>query len=116
MKSEDAKYDEIDDETKLSVVVGIALREGDQVIPETFNPVALTKFERLIEGKGVASVHINPQPPSAYRAMPNISGLWLTIWKKKRRKRNERVPTCSRPSLRRTNVLFRQVRQPCALR
>lgn len=69
MKSEDAKYDEIDDETKLSVVVGIALREGDQVIPETFNPVALTKFERLIDGKGVASVHINHQPPSAYRVI-----------------------------------------------
>ena len=63
------EYVEIDDESKFSVVVGVALREGDQVIPETFNPVALTKFERLIEGKGVASVHINPQPPSAYRVI-----------------------------------------------
>ena len=63
------EYDEIDDETKLSVVVGVALREGDQVIPETFNPVALTKFERLIDGKGVASVHINPQPPDAYKVI-----------------------------------------------
>ena len=63
------EYDEIDDETKLSVVVGVALREGDQVIPETFNPVALTKFERLIDGKGVASVHITPQPPDAYKAI-----------------------------------------------
>lgn len=63
------EYDEIDDETKLSVVVGVALREGDQVIPETFNPVALTKFDRLIGDKGVTSVHINPQPPSAYKTI-----------------------------------------------
>lgn len=63
------EYDEITDETKLSIVVGVALREGDQVIPETFNPVALTKFERLIGDKGVASVQINPQPPIAYRVI-----------------------------------------------
>ena len=60
------EYDEIDDETKLSIVVGVALREGDQVIPETFNPDALTKFEHIIGNKGAMSVHIKPQPPSAY--------------------------------------------------
>lgn len=62
-------YVEINDETKLSVVVGVALREGDQVIPETFSPVAFTKFERLIGHKGVVSVHISHQPPSAYKVI-----------------------------------------------
>lgn len=60
------EYDSIIDESKVSVVVGVALREGDQVIPETFNPVALTKFEHIIGNKGAMSVHIKPQPPSAY--------------------------------------------------
>ena len=60
-------YVEINDEAKLSVAVGIALREGDQVIPETFEPIALTKCERLIGNQCVASVQINPQPPSAYK-------------------------------------------------
>lgn len=63
------EYDVISDESKVSVVVGVALREGDQVIPETFNPVALTKCERLIGNKGVTSVHINPQPPSTYKTI-----------------------------------------------
>ena len=63
------EHDAIIDESKVSVVVGVALREGDQVIPETFNPVALTKCERLIGNKGVTSVHINPQSPSAYKAI-----------------------------------------------
>ncbi len=62
-------YVEINDETKISVVVGVALREGDQVIPETFNPVAFTKVERLIGSKGMVSVHINPQPPSVYKVI-----------------------------------------------
>lgn len=61
------EYDVIDDETKISVVAGVALREGDQVIPGTFNPVALTKTERIGFGKCVTGVHINHQPPSAYR-------------------------------------------------
>lgn len=62
-------YVEIHDETKLSVVVGVALREGDQVIPETFEPVALTKCERLIGNHCVADVQINHQPPSAYKLL-----------------------------------------------
>ena len=61
------EYDEINDESKVSIVVGVALREGDQVIPGTFNPVALTKTERLGFGKCVTGVHINHQPPSAYK-------------------------------------------------
>ena len=61
------EYDEINDESKVSIVVGVALREGDQVIPVTFNPVALTKTERLGFGKCVTGVHINHQPPSAYK-------------------------------------------------
>lgn len=63
------EYDEITDETKISIVVGAALREGDQVIPGTFNPVALTKLEHLIGSEGVVSVHINPQPPEAYKTI-----------------------------------------------
>lgn len=63
------EYDSIIDESKVSVVVGVALREGDQVIPETFEPVALTKVERLIGSKGVVSVHINHQPPEAYKTI-----------------------------------------------
>lgn len=63
------EYDVIDDASKVSVVVGVALREGDQVIPETFIPVALTKVERLIGNKGMISVHINHQPPSAYKTI-----------------------------------------------
>lgn len=63
------EYDVTIDESKVSVVVGVALREGDQVIPETFNPVAFTKVERLIGSKGMVSVHINPQPPSAYKVI-----------------------------------------------
>lgn len=63
------EYDVITDESKVSVVVGVALREGDQVIPETFNPVALTKCERLIGNKAVTSVHINHQPPSTYKTI-----------------------------------------------
>lgn len=62
-------HDAIIDESKVSVVVGVALREGDQVIPGTFTPVALTKVERLIGHKGVVSVHINPQSPSAYKVI-----------------------------------------------
>ena len=61
------EYGVVDDETKISVVVGVAFREGDQVIPGTFNPVALTKTERLGFGKCVTGVHINHQPPSAYK-------------------------------------------------
>ena len=61
------EYGVVDDETKISVVVGVALREGDQVIPGTFNPVALTKTERLGFGKCVTGVHINHQPPSTYK-------------------------------------------------
>jgi hypothetical protein len=63
------EYDSIIDESKVSVVVGVALREGDQVIPDTFTPVALTKVERLIGNKGMISVHINHQPPSAYKVI-----------------------------------------------
>lgn len=63
------EYDVIDDESKVSVVVGVALREGDQVIQETFTPVALTKAERLIGHKSMISVHINHQPPSAYKVI-----------------------------------------------
>ena len=63
------EYEAITDESKVSVVVGVALREGDQVIPETFNTVALTKVERLIGSKAVTSVHIKPQPPSAYKVI-----------------------------------------------
>lgn len=62
-------YIEIDDETKLSIVTGFALREDDQVIPETFVPVSLTKCERLIDGRCVVSVQINDQPPSAYKLL-----------------------------------------------
>lgn len=62
-------YVEINDETKLSVVVGVALREGDQVIPETFEPVALTKCERLIGNQCAVDVQINHQPPSGYKLL-----------------------------------------------
>lgn len=62
-------YVEINDETKLSVVVGVALREGDQVIPETFEPVALTKCEHLAGNQCVTSVQINHQPPSVYKLL-----------------------------------------------
>lgn len=61
------EYDVIDDETKISVVAGVALREGDEVIPGTFNPVALTQTDRLGFGKCVTGVRINHQPPSAYK-------------------------------------------------
>ena len=63
------EYDVIDDETKISVVAGFALVDGDQAIPGTFNPVALTKTECLAFGKNVVSVHFNPQPSSAYKLL-----------------------------------------------
>lgn len=60
---------EIESETKLSIVAGFALREGDQVVPETFVPVALTKCESLIDGLCVVAVQINDQPSSAYKLL-----------------------------------------------
>lgn len=63
-------YAEIYDETKLSVVVGFALRESDQMDPETFEPVALTKCERLTNDQLVVAVTVNDdQPPSAYKLL-----------------------------------------------
>lgn len=62
------EYD-VDDENKISVVAGFALRDGNNVIRETFTPVALTKTERLGFGKSVVGVCINKQPSSAYKLL-----------------------------------------------
>lgn len=62
-------YIEINDETKLSIVAGFALREDDQVAPETFVPVALTECEYLADGLCAVNVQIDDQPPSAYKLL-----------------------------------------------
>lgn len=65
----DQDYIKIDDETKLSIVAGFALREDNQLDHETFIPVALTKYEHIADELLAIDVQINDQPPSAYKLL-----------------------------------------------